>query len=252
MASSDEGRAQLREYWGEYGKERLSGLVGPMNVLAGDLPKISYYRSPLLDRLRADAKTGRLTKSSTIASPQIEPTVKRFVELLPDDPIAVGLNEQVRDARAKGAASKGLTDLENFSGEGAAERYRLLADRYSSVGFSNSGFRCDSQRKSGLIFRRPTSDGLWDFLFVDESLSSVEIGMLSSRFAIVLPRQAVLPGALSLKAAATFSPSDVVPGFAAIEGFDRRSYAQMCLAADATAYLARIIYSRVDRLLVAT
>lgn len=45
LAASSKDVRQLWLYWSEYAKERLAGLVGPMNVLEGKLPTVAAYRS---------------------------------------------------------------------------------------------------------------------------------------------------------------------------------------------------------------
>lgn len=87
-------------------------------------------------------------------------------------------------------------------------------------------------------------------MFVDDSPDGVDSGLLSGRFAITLPKKAVLPSALSIGAVATFSPGNIVPGFSAARAFARNSYAEFALAADAIAFLARVVYERIDKLLV--
>src|SRR4051812_16544978 len=66
LAGTEEGRSSLRTYWEEYAKERLAGLVGPMNIERGDLPGIAAYRSEFLARLRADVTSGKLKSAGPI------------------------------------------------------------------------------------------------------------------------------------------------------------------------------------------
>lgn len=248
LAASADRRSQLRAYWREYAKERLAGLAGPMNVLRGDLPRVTAYRSDLLAKLRADALAGRLISESPIASPQIEPTVKRYVEMLPDDPFKRRVNDEIKGAHQKGVEGLKLREMPEFAGRNARARYELLIDRYLAD-LEPAGFKLDSHRKTGLVFRRLTSDGRFAFLFVDESQVGLEGGMLYTRFALTLPKKAVQPSSLPLSVVASFSAEDVVPGFGAVCWFARTSYAQFCLAADANAFLAQMMYERVNALL---
>jgi hypothetical protein len=103
-----------------------------------------------------------------------------------------------------------------------------------------------------VVFRKLTSDKRWAFLLADQSRDDVETGSLSPSFALTLPRKAVLPSTLSLNAAATFLPDDIVPRFRASCFFVKDSYAEFCLAADSIAFLARAVYMRVDRLVANT
>ena len=249
LAISADGRSQLQEYWREYTKERLAALSGPVDVLRGDLPKATAYRSDLLARLRADALAGRLTSESPISSPQIEPTVKRFVELLPDDPFRRRVNDEIKRAHQDGVERLGLREMPAFAGLNARERHELLIDRYLAD-LEPAGFKLDSHRKTGLVFRKLTSNGQFAFLFVDESQVGLEGGTLFTRFALTLPKRAVQPSSLSLSVVASFSAEDVVPGFRAINWFARSSYAQFCLAADANAFLAQRMFDRIDALLI--
>lgn len=248
LADSKERAQQLRLYWSEYAKERIAGLVGPMNVLAGKLPDIAAYRSALLANLRSRATASGTRSDSPIVSPQIEPTMKRYVELMPDDPVALRINAAVKQARQTATRELALPELQEFTLLPAKARYDLLIDRYSAA-LIPAGFTLDPHRKTGIVFRRPTSDGRWSFLFVDESRCGVEVGMLSVKFGLTLPKRAVVPKALSSSAVATFAPDDIVPGFAAVRGFATPSYAEFCLAADACAYLVQTLYERVNAIL---
>jgi hypothetical protein len=248
LAQTEERRQSLRSYWGEYAKERLAALMGPMDIERGKLPAIAAYRSEFLARLRADAAAGKLKSEGPIISPQIEPTIKRFVEMMPDDPVRKQLNDRTKQARQQAASSLGFDEKPEFAQLGPTDRNRLLMERYVSV-LEPAGFTLDSHRKTGLVFRKLTSDGRWAFLFVDDSVDDVRFGTLSTRFALTLPGKAVLPRALPLSAVATFSPHDIVPCFVAANGFANGSYAEFCLAADTNSFLAQTVYSRIDSLL---
>jgi hypothetical protein len=248
LAQKNGDREQLLQYWVEYAKERLAALVGPMDIVGGQIPKVSAYKSPLLTRLRNEAKAGRLKSRGPIVSPQIEPTVKRYVELLPDDPLRLAVAERVRAARRRAVRTLGLEDLPDFADLSAKARYELLLKRYQSS-LEPTGFTMDSHRRYGAVFRKITTDQRWAILMVDESREGVEGGRLDTRMAITLPKKAVLPGSIHLSAAATFSPIDLVPGFGATCTFDRTSFAEFCFATDANSFLARSVSSRIEKLL---
>jgi hypothetical protein len=244
LAGTKEGVQRLWLYWSEYAKERLAGLVGPMDILKGKLPSIAAYRSAMLADLRAHASD--LPSHSPIVSPQIEPTIKRSIEMLPDDPLKIRINDAVKQARKTATRKLLLPELEEFTRLSEKAQYELLIDRYKTNLLAD-GFTLDSHRKTGVVFRRLTSDGRWAFVFVDQSWDAV--GMLSIQFGLTLPKKAVLPSFLPATAVATFSANDIVPRFGAACGFAPSSYAEFCLAGDACACLARILYRRIDALL---
>lgn len=248
LATTAEARLRLHAYWREWAKERLAGLVGPMNILRGKYPKTTAYRSDLISRLRDDLATGRTKSEGPLVSPQIEPTQKRYIEMLPDDPAAKQVNEDIREARRLAASALHLAEAPGFAELGASARYELLIERYRA-GLEPAGFTLDTHRKTGVVFRKLTSDKRWAFLLADQSKGDVDTGSLSPGFALTLPKKAVLPCAVSLSAVATFSPDDLVPLFRTSCLFSNESYAQFCLAADSIAFLTRTVYERLDRLL---
>lgn len=247
LAASDEARARLMAYWTEWAKERLAGLVGPINILLGRYPKSSTYRSELIAALRDDLIAGRGTAEGVIVSPQMEPTLKRYIERLPDDPAAKQVNEAIKETRRRAASLLFPEEMPSFKELDARARYELLIERYRAV-LERANFALDSHRKTGLVFRKLTSDKRWSFLLVDQSRNGVDTGMLSAGFALTLPKKAVLPSAVSLNAVATFSPDDLVPRFRASTLFARDSYSQFCLAAASVAFLAKTVCARIDRL----
>ena len=249
LAATADDRSRLYAYWREWAKERLAGLVGPINILRGRYPHVSGYPSELMAMLRADAAAGKHKSQGPIVSPQIEPTLKRHIEMLPDDPVANQINEDIQKARQQAASSLQLAEMSEFVGLSASARYDLLTERYRAA-LQPVGFALDSHRKTGLVFRKLVSDKRWAFLLVDESRDGVDTGMLSPSFVLTLPIKAVLPSAVSLNAVATFSPDDLVSRFRASCMFARDSYAQFCLAADSVAFLTRVVYARLDALLV--
>ena len=249
LAASEADRLRLSAYWREWAKERLAGLVGPINILRGKYPKTSAYRSELIAALRNDASSGKLKSEGPIVSPQFEPTFKRYIEMLASDPIAQQFNENRNKSRRQAALLRYPAENPEFTRLGESARYDVLIERYRMV-LEPAGFKLDSHRKTGLVFRKLTSDKRWAFLLVDESRDGVETGSLSPTFALTLPKKAVLPSAASLNAVATFSPSDLVPRFHVSCSFERDSYAQFCLAADSISFLATAVYRRLDALLV--
>lgn len=248
MAGSAEAYARVERYWLESAKERLAGLSGPMNILKGQLPPTSAYRSVYLDELRADAAAGRLKSDSPIVSPQIEPTVKRRFERMPDSPEALSLHHAVMEERSRAARRLSLASPPDYERMSEEQRYVLLLDRYRGS-LEPAGFALDSHRRQGSIFRKRTSSGEFDFLFVDTSKDRTTLGLLDTAFALVGPRKAVLPSALSLSALATIPSDCLVPEFRVANGFDKDSYAELCLACDANCLLARTLFRRVDDLL---
>jgi len=248
LAGNAERYDQVSRYWIEYAKERLAGLIGPMDILRGRLAKVSAYRSELLDKLRADAKAGLLKGDGPIVSPQIEPTIKRYIELMPDDPFRVVVKDRIRAAQRAAAIAAHLHEVPDYSKFNSKQKYALLIERYLAD-LEPAGFTLDPHRKHGVVFRKIIARGQWAFVFVDESQDDLDGGRLSTQLAITLPQKAVIPGSLPLGAAATFSPSDLVPGFGAVCWFDASSYAQLCLACDANSFLAKSLASRVDMLL---
>jgi hypothetical protein len=100
-ADTEERQRELKLYWPEYAKERLAGLVGPMDILKGKIPSTAAYRSTVLAELRTRALQIWSDSESAPVSPQIEPTIKQYVEMMPDDPIALQINENVKAARKK-------------------------------------------------------------------------------------------------------------------------------------------------------
>jgi hypothetical protein len=248
IASTQEAKGRLREYWREYARERLSALKGPLDLLRGQFPEVMTYRSKLLDSLREDAVAGRLISNSRFPSPHIEPTLKRWTEIPALDPSAVKENEAVKGARRRAAAAQGLSEDASFRSMSDKERYLLLIQRYSRSLIA-AGFKLDSTRRSGLVFRKLTSDKRWAFLMVDQSQEDVGTGSLSVRFGITLPRKAVHPAMLPLSAVATFSPNDICPCFRVAQEFASESLSQFYLAADACTYLTRLVYDRLNPLI---
>ena len=77
-------------------------------------------------------------------------------------------------------------------------------------------------------------------------------GVLFPMFELVLPGQAMTPGAIHSSEVASFSPEILVPEFYQDCGFTPESYAQMCLAVDSISLLSKLVYERLSTLLGAT
>jgi hypothetical protein len=168
--------------------------------------------------------------------------------MLPDDPRFLSFWDKIKLARKEQAASFGYFQNPDFLRASIKERLQFLKERYVAD-LKGFGFNIDSNQTAGLVFRKPISDGQWDFLFVDDSRDGVKFGRLQTKFAITLPKRVIRSGPMSMSAAATFFPRDIVPGFEMASTFDKDAYEEFCLAVDANAYLARIFWKRVNHLL---
>jgi hypothetical protein len=250
LAATSEERSRLDAYWREWAKERLAALAGPVDILRGKYPKSAAYRSSLMAELRKNAAAAPSNPCAALSSPQIEPTLKRYIEGPPAGPAFQRALEQTKMARQQAVAALHLVERPDFAGLAADAKYQMLLERYAST-LEPAGFKLDSSRKASLVFRKISRDKRWAFIFVDASRGEVEFGKLSPRFALTLPRKAILADALALNAVATFLPEDIIPRFRASCGFRPDSYAEFCLAADTVANLARIVFRRLDSLLVA-
>jgi hypothetical protein len=250
LAATPAAYQQVVTYWTEYAKERLAGLAQPMDILRGRLPEIAAYRSEFLDRLRADASAGKLPADGPIASPQIEPTIKCFTELLPDDPLKAAVHERVRAAKRTAALAGEYSELADFAGLSSSAKYDLLVQRYAA-NLEPAGFELAARTKRAAAFKVPVANGALALVFVDASYDGIDGGQLFSDFAITTSEKPVALGALPRTALATFSPGDLVPGFAAMCWFDAKSYAQLCFSCDSVAWVVKTIRSQLDQLLSA-
>lgn len=254
LAGSDDKYAQLERYWVEYAKERLAGLngFGPVDSLKGNLPTISAYRSEFLEKLREETKNGLLNSEGSFVSPQIEPTLKCYIErpLNVNSPEYVAKRNEIREARKRAALALGLQEMADFSSWPADKKYDALVARYRAH-LESARFSVGPLRKQGVVFRKPTSDARWSLVFVDESREGIRAGhgTLESTIAITTPGVDVVPRAVELRAAVAFQPDVLIYGFRAACGFDKDSYAQLCLACDANAFLAQSVCARIDKLL---
>lgn len=247
LAKSDDAYGQVELYWIEYAKERLAALVGPVDILRGELPPRSTYRSAFLDQLRANATSAKLKNKNNIASPQIEPTIKRLVEMPIDAPEKQNLNTKLAQARNHAANKLQVSLPDNFQDMSDPQKYELLQARYRHW-LEPNGFRLDSHKRQGTIFRKKTNSGRLDLLFIDTSKDGM-VGLLDTTFAIVESNKAVLPSALPLSAVATIPSYCLLPGFEVANRFSKNSYLEMCLACDANSMLANSFASRIMDLL---
>lgn len=248
LAETETALAQLHDYWRDYAKERLAGLVGPMSILKGRYPEHCAFRSKLIEGLREDAKNGKLKSTGRIVSPQIEPTIKRRLEMQ-SDVLIRDVFEKSNAAKKQAVLDLQLKDNPDFPTFSASAKYNLLIERYKEA-LIPFGFKMDTRRKSGAVFRKITSDGKWAFLLIDDSWDAADTGGgLSPSIALTLPRKAVLPEYPSLSSVATFMLDDIVPQFHSCYGFSKNSYQEFCLAIDSIAALTKIIFTRLDKLL---
>jgi hypothetical protein len=167
---------------------------------------------------------------------------------MPDSPEAIRLHGAVVAERRHAAAALDVASPLGYERMDAGQRYELLLDRYRS-GLEPVGFALDSHRRHGSVFRKRTTSGEFDFLLIDTSKDRTTAGLLSTSFALVAPRTAVLPSAVSLSALATIPADCLIPEFHVANSFDKESYAELCLACDANCLLASSLFRRVDELL---
>ena len=246
LAGSPDKYDQVVHYWIEFAKERLAGLSSPMDILRRKLPIESAYRSVLLDRLYSEASD--ILKDPSNISPQFEPTIKKYIELNPDDSLRVSVRERIKVARQSKKALAG-TDIENFSKASASEKYKVAIDRYC-LAVKGDDFELAPSSPRITAFKKLTSNGKWIFYFVDHSAEGMA-GQISTEFAISKPNQSKgYVFSPRSRVAARFSPETMVPGFSAVCWFDSNSYGDMCRACDANAHLAKSLYTRIDKLLI--
>lgn len=243
--SDDELRA-LHTYWSEYAKERLAALRGPLNVLTGDLPIRTTYHSDYLEKLRVDVASGKVRSEGDIISPQIEPTLKKFLENC--DPNLTRDFLSILKASRKNMADKiDIQNPINFSELSGGRRQTVLLDRYNSKLVSD-GFQLKNHGSSGVVFGKPTTNGKLDFLIVDSSRSDdLTRGVICISFILALPEKRVAPGGGPKNAIATIPSELLVPYFDQSTTFDRDSYSEFCLATDTVAAYAKIAYSYIDK-----
>jgi len=260
FAGSAEKYAHVERYWVEFAKERLAGLSGPMNIEEGQLPEFSAYRSAFLEKLRENARAGFLKSEGKIVLPQIEPTLKRYFEMLVNDPALLNdpahgsakrLNE-IKEAIKQAVLVLGLQEKAGFPSWDADKKYDALLARYRAH-LEPVGFSVGSLRKHGVIFRKPSSDGRWSLIFSEESRENFlpygRNGRLESAIAVGDPGVDVVPRAVEFRTFVSFQIDDLVYGFGAVCKSDKDSYAQLCLSCDANALIAQSVCARIDKLL---
>jgi hypothetical protein len=148
LAATQEERSRLHAYWREWAKERLAALAGPVDIYRGKYPMCSAYRSTFLADLRNRAAELHSSSHGAFLSPQIEPTLKRYIESLPNDPARQRANEQTKLARQHAVDALHLVERPDFMGLTAGAKYQLLLERYVSS-LKADGFKLDSSRKGG-------------------------------------------------------------------------------------------------------
>lgn len=241
QAVTPEASSQLHSYWRELAKEILAALNPPFDFFRGHLPEHSSYRSELLDTLRANAPN---LPSGNIKTRQIEPTIKRYIESIPNAQSLL-VRQKAPESRRVAAKMLGLAERSEFGKERAAKRYQLLIDRYSSK-LLPFGFVLDPSSELGLVYRKATENKKWDFIFADGCRDSITAGRLSPAFGITTPNSEVLGDNIACTTAASFDPEVIVPGFIYSLTFAADSYAEFCLAADSSAYLCRNLFKRIE------
>jgi hypothetical protein len=244
MAGSPEAQADLKEYWREEAKEGLASLVR-WRHLRHEPSEICAYRSLLLALLRSRAHT--LPIGVLIKSPQIEPTIKRYLEAVPNE-FADRVHLKTRAIKASVAGMRGAGTWKADAATSNAGRYAALKERYLQK-LEHKGFHLDPFPEQGIVFRKSTSNQAWQFIFEDCCGKSVRIGSIYPTMALVTPNAAVIPGHLYHTACAWIDLELLVPGFSYSTGFDRRSYGEFALAADTAAFLCNDVFDRLDALL---
>ena len=247
-AQSSKERDDLLQYWREYVKEALA--AGPrideslpqINILRGEIPSYSPYRSTFMDRLRANADKLPVGK---FKSPLIEPVSKRLVEFAePQDTRRRG--DALVMVRKEAAAKFAESSPADFASVRGAAKYKYLIDRYASK-LMPQRFRLDHAKK-GVLFRKSTQDGKWDFVLEDVSIMDVDFGMISPFLGITRANAAVVP--LARWHMFQLPMDNILPGFHSAMLFSLDSYPELCLAADTIAFLCGNIFPRIEKLIV--
>lgn len=245
FCADEDAFARLSQYWLEYAKERLSALKGPMSLLRRKLPPHASYRSALLDQLYKDASS--LKSEGPISSPPIEPTVKRYVELMPSDPVRIELKSSVRRAQEEAVTRHSYDERVDYAKTDARSRYDDLIELYATE-FARGGYRLASKSAAGCVFTRAVQGSGVSVAFIDESMESVCAGKLEIQFAVVANVVRKGPQEVVRSALANFRPEDLLPGWGYVNWFKPNSYAQLRLAAAANCALAIEIATHLDEL----
>jgi hypothetical protein len=243
MAGSLEAQADLKEYWREQAKEGLASLVR-WKHLRHEPSEICAYRSPLLELLRSRAHTLPI---GVVSSPQIEPTIKRYLETAPHE-FGNHVHSKTLAIQARIAGMQGAETWKGDAATSNAGRYAALKERYLHK-LEHKGFHLDPFPEQGIVFRKSTSNQAWQFIFEDYCVKSIRTGRIYPAMALVTPNAAVIPGHLCHTACAWIDLELLVPGFSYSTGFDRRSYGEFALAADTAAFLCNDVFDRLDALL---
>lgn len=247
LAETVDDRKRLHIYWTEWAKERLAALAGPVNILRGRYPPSSGYRSEFIAVLRDAATAARARGDAQVLSPQIEPTLMRFVEQR-EGVSLLEIEQEVENARAQAAAAHQFEEVEKFRDANQARRYEMFIER-CLVALGPVGFQIDSNLATGVVFRRQLSSAGLDFLLVHPFAGAIMAGNLSPIVALTVSTASIDPRLVDLSAVATFSLDDVIPRFRSSCMFNRLSYAQFCLAIDSITFLSKILYAKIDKLL---
>jgi hypothetical protein len=133
LAENEAARDQILKYWVEYAKERIAGLVGPMDILAGELPEISAYRSSLLDQLRENRRQQILQSNEPHPSPQIEPTLSRFNEMFYTEPFMIDRLERLNREKSAEVKAFGFAEMQGFYDFAPEKKYDLMVNQYTAV-----------------------------------------------------------------------------------------------------------------------
>lgn len=244
MADTTAAKAALQTYWVEYAKERLAALKGPMDIMRGDLPAETEYRSEYLAELRKRRQSDVGAEKGAINSPQIEPTRKKFVELLPDSYLARSIAEKVVSERSSKSSCFENRNID-FLNLNEREKETELLRQYTSL-FEPFNFTLRSKKTMGPVFGKMFSNAKFEFLYIDESKGIVDSGLISFRFGIAVPRRSVNLSNNSSGLIASFSPEDIVPCYYSARVFSLNSFPQFFLAIQSSVYLAKIIFDRID------
>jgi hypothetical protein len=252
LAIDSEARDRLRLYWSEYAKERLSCLSGPVNIPRGRYPRICEYRSEFIAKLRDELAKSTVRPEGTIASPQIEPTYKRFVERETSAKQLREMATAIENARIDAASALGLEECAEFTkfihSGGRDKLCEALVARFSA-NLVPAGFAVDSHVENGLVCRKSLRGCELDFVLIFQYGGALMTGVLYPMFALAPVGRKVLPGRVYASSVATFSPEVIVPEFYESCAFARDSYAQFCLAVDSIACLCKIAFGRIEKVL---
>lgn len=238
-ATSMTGAANLRSYWKEYARERLSSVGGPVDILRGRYPYSRSYRSELIARLRENSVSLVSEPNAEVISPHFEPTLKRYTEM---NATAREMTfSHIHEVQALSAQRLVSTEIKDFDVTSLAEKTKLLHEIYYDK-LVLDGFTADRIKPSGRVYRKKMVVDDFDFLLIDESTSGIEFGRLTVHLAVALHGKKITPGKSFNDCLASFEPEDIIPRFTSIQFFDDRSYAQFEMSAKSIAILASILY----------